>query len=165
MTGDLQLIPGLDYKRTRFVTLLLGGSIPSQAAKRAGYSNPSTTSVRLMADPAIQTALMEGTRERLVTDATSIAIRTIIAALRNRKHDVKLRVDTAFKVLNMVGFVPPKASDPAGDGAKPLSQQSREDLLDLVESAQKALADKATKVVNAHKPVRQPKPKPAAMLD
>lgn len=73
------------------------------------------------------------------------AIETLMDVMANGEKGDLVRLNAAKTILDRVGLIPPKASDP--DRGKGLEDMSRDELHKVIQAAERVLGDRATPVM------------------
>lgn len=83
-----------------FATAVAAHGDPTEAARRAGYSQPSRDAGRLMARPGVQAEIARIQTERLYGEALPAAINCLIGIITSDKAAAGARVQAAKVVLD-----------------------------------------------------------------
>lgn len=136
-------------KEIKFIALAARGDSPVEAARRAGYSSPSTAGYQVAARPEILAAIKREQAAKLIQEGLPIAIATLIELAGDTKQPGSVRIQ-ASKVIVDRGL---GADDPAA--RKDPSEMTREELDRAIEALKRKAADAA-------KPILDAEPVPAA---
>lgn len=135
--------PEIPEKLAKFCHLLVEGQRPDKAARNAGFENPGRVAIDLIARDDVLAMIQDLLQRRLVVDGASIALQGLIATARNGRYPRELRVKVWQDLLSRAGFVPPKAKEAHEAGTTALARMSRDELVELAESARQVLSDRA----------------------
>lgn len=132
-----QYAPGIDLtpKQRAFVTeLVRTGTTPTNAARKAGYSDAGTSAYDLMRLPHVSAAIRLE-RERYISgELANVATGTLHAILTDKQAPAAARVQAARTVLEMSGEIGRNKSK--ADDDRPLSEMSAEELAGLIDKWQ-----------------------------
>jgi len=140
----------LNDRQTTFVQVILSGTADSavEAARLAGYANPSSDGYRLLQVPTIQAAIEQELRRRLAGELAPLAFRFLEAVLRDKeaKFGERVRLDAAKLLIDRAGYVPPRQSESTAGEAKEPEQMTTQELHDLVIRLDQEIMDRAVVV-------------------
>lgn len=124
-------MPALTDQQKRFVDELVStGCTPTEAARRAGYSDPGQEAWRLMRKAHVVSEVRE-LRERLISGhAANVAVSTLMEIMQDGAAPASARVSAARTVLEAAGHFD-KAGRNAGDN-QALHEMSAEKLAALI---------------------------------
>ena len=119
-------------RRRQFVhELVHRGCTPTEAARRAGYSQPGHEAFRLLRHPLVQAAI-RAEREAVVSGSlASVALATLHEVMTDREASPSARVAAARTVLELAGELGKGKSD--ADEDRPLSELSADELTRLID--------------------------------
>ena len=113
--------------QTRDITLIDGiinGKHWLEAAKLAGYSNPSRDAEKLFTDTRALAYAYRKTRGKIQLEGAPAAYNLMMRVLSNEASDMRLRIDVAKILFAAGGFTPPKA----GDAPEPPEDTNKQDM-------------------------------------
>lgn len=84
---------------------------PTEAARRAGYSQPNTAAWRLMKSPQVAAAVKQAHFLEVDSNLTGVALKTLKAVMEDEKAPASARVAAARAVVDMSGLAGRKLSD------------------------------------------------------
>ena len=147
-TKDINLIDGI-----------LNGKRWLEAAKLAGYSNPSRDAERLFTDTRALAYAYRKTRGKIQLEGAPAAYNLMLRVLNNETGDMRLRIDVAKILFAAGGFTPPKAPDspePPEDTNK--EDMSLDDMRKLANSIEREIARRKepTLIDVTPEPISQP---------
>lgn len=131
-----------------FVEALASSGDAAYAFKTAGYKGARNLSI-VMKRPAIQAAVVEAQRARLVNEALPTAVATVLEIMRNPKAPAAARVQAAKLTFDRV--LPSQAEA----GAKEPHEMTPEELAAAIDKLESIAAGKA----------KQIEPPPAGVFD
>jgi hypothetical protein len=136
--------------QTRFALGLSLGLGPTEAARVAGYSNPSVAGARLGRDPRIR-AIIRERRGRRIDKLASLSLYELEALIKNRKISPAVRFNAIKLSLALAGHVEPKAPETDEDAlcGKPVSEMSIAELDAFLASERGKRASDAKPVMDA----------------
>ena len=148
--------------QTRDVILIdsiINGKQWLEAAKLAGYSNPSRDAERLFTDTRALAYAYRKTRGKIQLEGAPAAYNLMMRVLSNEASDMRLRIDVAKILFAAGGFTPPKAPDspePPEDTNK--QDMSLEDMRKLANSIEREIARRKepTIIDVTPEPINQP---------
>ena len=136
-----QYAPGIELtpKQRAFITeLVRTGTNPTNAARKAGYSDAGTSAYDLMRLPHIAAAIRLE-RERYISgELANVATGTLHAILVDKEAPASARVQAARTVLEMSGEI--GRNKAKGEDERPLSEMSAEELAGLIDKWQEERA-------------------------
>ena len=130
---------GLTGQQAEFVRSMVQDNVtPTEAARRAGYVQPTTAAWRLTRTPAIMAAVKQAQFVEVDCKLTGIAIQTLQAVMQDKDAPASARVAAcraAFDAAGMGGRKLTPAEQPGGAGVDDLdlASMSNEDLHALME--------------------------------
>jgi hypothetical protein len=136
--------------QTRFALGLSLGLGPTEAARVAGYANPSVAGARLGRDPRIR-AIIRERRGRRIDKLASLSLYELEELIKNRKISPAVRFNAIKLSLALAGHVEPKAPETDEDNGKRVAEMTLEEL-------DAFLAEEKAKRANAAKPVMDAAP-------
>jgi phage terminase small subunit len=119
-----------------FVRHMVQTNDPVEAARRAGYTQPSSRGGALMQRPAVVAQVQAAVAHRLQTEGAQVGVGTLIEIAGNKQAPTASRVMAARELVKLSGVA---AGDDAND--KPLHTLSRAELIDAAAKARDALAE------------------------
>jgi hypothetical protein len=131
--------------QTRFALGLSLGLGPTEAARVAGYANPSVAGARLGRDPRIR-AIIRERRGRRIDKLASLSLYELELLIKDRKISPAVRFNAIKLSLALAGHVEPKAPETAEDDGKRVSEMTLAEL-------DAFLAEEKAKRANAAKPI------------
>jgi hypothetical protein len=136
--------------QTRFALGLSLGLGPTEAARVAGYANPSVAGARLGKDPRIR-AIIRERRNRRLDKLASLSLWELETLIKDRKISPAVRFNAIKLSLALAGHVEPKAPETDEDSGKRVEEMTLEELNAF-------LAEEKSKPANAAKPVMDATP-------
>ena len=131
--------------QTRFALGLSLGLGPTEAARVAGYANPSVAGARLGRDPRIR-AIIRERRNRRIDKLASLSLYELELLIKDRKISPAVRFNAIKLSLALAGHVEPKAPETDEDDGKRVSEMTLAEL-------DAFLAEEKAKRANAAMPV------------
>jgi hypothetical protein len=131
--------------QTRWALGLSLGLGPTEAARVAGYANPSVAGARLGRDPRIR-AIIRERRNRRLDKLASLSLCELEVLIKDRKISPTVRFNAIKLSLALAGHVEPKAPETDEDDGKRVAEMTLEELNVF-------LAEEKAKRANAAKPV------------
>jgi hypothetical protein len=131
--------------QTRWALGLSLGLGPTEAARVAGYANPSVAGTRLGRDPRIR-AIIRERRNRRLDKLASLSLCELEVLIKDRKISPAVRFNAIKLSLALAGHVEPKAPETDEDDGKRVAEMTLEELNVF-------LAEEKAKRANAAKPV------------
>ena len=113
---------------------IINGKHWLEAAKLAGYSNPSRDAEKLFTDTRALAYAYRKTRGKIQLEGSPAAYNLMMRVMTNESSDMRIRIDIAKILFAAGGFTPPKASD----APEPQQNDNKED---MTPQAMKAFAD------------------------
>src|SRR5882762_1816304 len=133
--------------QTRFALGLSLGLGPTEAARVAGYANPSVAGARLGRDPRIR-AIIRERRSRRLDKLASLSLCELEVLIKDRKISPAVRFNAIKLSLALAGHVEPKGPEiDEGDG-KRVAEMTIDELDTFI-------AEERSKRANAAKPVME----------
>ncbi|MGE0684511.1 MAG: hypothetical protein AB7P69_26845 [Candidatus Binatia bacterium] len=136
--------------QTRFALGLSHGLGPTEAARVAGYANPSVAGARLGRDPRIR-AIIRERRARRIDKLASLSLRELELLIRDRKVSTAVRFQAIKLTLALAGHVEPKAPETDEDAlsGKRVSEMSIQELDAFIRDERAKRANAAAPVMDA----------------
>jgi hypothetical protein len=127
---------------------------PTKAAREAGYAESAARDIgrQLLEKPHVVAEIDAKLREEIGTRLTVKAVRVIEKILDNEEASLKLKGDMAVKILDYSGLADrTRVEKERTTGiAKPLGEQTRDELAEMVRQAALFLAGNRAQVINAN---------------
>lgn len=119
-----------------FVAEMIAHNNPTEAARRAGFTQPASRGGALMQRPALVAEIQAAQSYRLKTEGAEIGVGTLIEIAKDGRAPAASRVMAARELVKLSGV----AADAEGEN-KPLHAMSRAELVDAANKARQALAE------------------------
>lgn len=132
----------------RFALGLSLGLGPTEAARVAGYANPSVAGARLGRDPRIR-AIIRARRERRIDKLSSLSLWELERIIRDRKISPAVRFNAIKLSLAMAGHVEIKPPDVDPLSGKRVEEMSLDELNSFIAGEKAKRADAAKPVIDA----------------
>jgi hypothetical protein len=130
-----------------FVRETVKGRLPDDAARAAGYNmTHPDIAYRLLQNPGVALAIRFEVNRLLTVEALPLAYNVLKDLAKDPKVPPAVRRACARDLIDRAGFVAPKAQAFEGQGEKPLSEMSSEELRALVDKLESELAGRAVDV-------------------
>ncbi len=150
---------GLTPMQHAFVSAIVKGSKPIDAASVAGFSDPHNDAWRLMRLPGVVAAVHLGVQRSLIEDAP-----LSLAVLRTLRDDAttphRVRADIGIKLLSLAGHVAPTTKSD-GSPEKALSDMSPDELHAYIGRNQKEIERLESELAARAKDVSAPHSAPS----
>jgi hypothetical protein len=148
MTSHYPTTPVTDLQ-TRWALGISLGLGPTEAARIAGYANPSVAGARLGRDPRIR-AIIRERRNRRLDKLASLSLCELEALIKDRKISPAVRFNAIKLSLALAGHVEPKApGDEDALNGKPVSEMGLAELDAFIRDERAKRADGARLVIDA----------------
>ena len=133
---------GLTEKQAAFVEgVVRGGLNRVEAARVAGYSNPSTESGRLIRIPSVQSAIQRERQAVICTDGARLAWDTVEGLMRDVTAPHAVRFQASRWVLEAAGHgLAAQVAKAQGEGEKDLAGMTLGELEAFISRGREALA-------------------------
>ncbi len=133
--------------QAEFVRGVCAGRRPDDAARAAGFGGEAwQVASRLLHVPAVVAAIRTEINRLLTIEALPLAYRVLLDLAKDETVPAAVRRACARDLIDRAGIVPPKAQEAPGQGDKPLSEMSSEELRGLVDRLESELAGRAIPV-------------------
>jgi phage terminase small subunit len=132
----------------RFALGLSFGLGPTEAARVAGYANPSVAGARLGRDPRVR-AIIRARRERRIDKLSSLSLWELERIIRDRKVSAAVRFNAIKLSLAMAGHVEQEPPEPDDLSRKRVEEMSVEELNAFIAAEQARRANAAKPVIDA----------------
>src|SRR5262249_8312829 len=131
----------LSQLQSEFVPRFIEHGDAYRAAIESGYSETTARQAagEILNRPAVCLAIAKAARLRLAK-SVPLSIATL-EWLRDNSPSDRVRMDSATRLLDRAGLVPPKADDSPSAAEKPLNEATTEELRALVTRYESELAD------------------------
>ena len=143
-----------DMQATFVRELVRTGCSGAEAARRAGYGDPEARAHELRKNPRIQEAMAQLQRQELgeLANHSLVVARGILTG--EIEAPVKVRADTAFRILDRAGHGPAAVKGQEAGAQKSLDQMSVQELEEFIRRGRQAQE-------GADKPMLDHQPAPA----
>lgn len=142
-TGKIIGSRDLTEKQLAFArNYISNGGRQTEAAREAGYANPTVEGWRLLRNPAVQ-AFVFAERDREIGNIATIALKKAREIIENDAAPAGTRADLIKFFINQAGHVAPKAGGGTeGDKEnKALTDMSADELEDFIRRGREAMAN------------------------
>lgn len=130
----------LTEMRAEFVRhLVLHGCTQTEAARRAGYVNPSQRAWELVRDPHVMEAIREEQLRVIDGDLANVALKTLRDVMTDESSPASARVSAAKVALDIGGYRQRETST----DRKPLDEMTTAELEGFIRDGQTALVAQA----------------------
>lgn len=135
---------GTAEKDQAFIELSLTGMTADKAAKKAGFSNPSRDTQRVVSNAKTRKYVRSMMIGRLDVEGAPLAYALMIRVMNDPMAEIKLRIDIAKYLFAAAGYTPPKAAEPPkADDERAFSEMTSEELRQFIEKTEAELANRA----------------------